>query len=385
MELTVTDNLMLDASGLTLTKDGYLVGDAKVSRAFNVQQYLGSELGLTDERKDQVFGVYRPEDLVFDTQSMQSLAGRPVTRGHPRDGVNSQNWKDLAKGQIGGVIRRDGEHVVAPMAIMDADAVKEVLAGARSLSAGYSVGITDEVGVAPDGTPYQFVMKGPLKYNHVGYLPDNNPRAGNTKLGDQRTTDELDNAHNPSGGRNMADNTFQVVFDGLTIDTTKQGKEAIEKLSSQLTDARNEANLAVKAKDEATAKHDAAIAAKDAEIDKLKASQLSDADLDKRVQARADLIATAKAIVDADYTGKTDAEIRKSVVTAKLGDAAVAGKSDTYLDARFDILAEDAKLTNADPVRAHLRAEDRSIPNNVTDARAAMIADLQNGHKPKTN
>src|SRR5690606_660304 len=90
--------------------------------------------------------------------------------------------------------------------------------------------------------------------------------------------------------------------------------------------------------------HNAVIAAKDQQIAKLEAERdslqgkvLSDADLDKRVQARADLIATAKSIHDADYTGKSDADIRKAVVVGKLGDAAVQGKSEAYIDARFDI------------------------------------------------
>src|SRR5690606_12826085 len=151
--MKISDSLTLDASGLTLTRDGYLVGEAKVSRAGNVQQYMGYELGLTGDESHKFFGVYRDPDVVFDEKSMMSLAGRPVTRGHPDVPVTSENWKDLAKGQVGGVIRRDGEHVVAPMAIMDADAAKEVLAGARSLSAGYTVEVVKDEGVAADGTP----------------------------------------------------------------------------------------------------------------------------------------------------------------------------------------------------------------------------------------
>ena len=80
---------------------------------------------------------------------------------------------------------------------------------------------------------------------------------------------------------------------------------------------------------------------------------LSDADLDARVQARADLIATAKSIHDADYAGKSDADIRKAAVVGKLGDAAVKDKPEAYIAARFDILAEDA-AKHADPVRQTL-------------------------------
>ena len=57
--MQITDSLTLDAAGLKLTRDGFLIGEARVSRAGNVQQYLGSELGLTGDQASQMFGVYR--------------------------------------------------------------------------------------------------------------------------------------------------------------------------------------------------------------------------------------------------------------------------------------------------------------------------------------
>jgi hypothetical protein len=45
---------------------------------------------------------------------------------------------------------------------------------------------------------------------------------------------------------------------------------------------------------------------------------------------------------DIKTEGLSDAAIRKAAVTAALGDAAVAGKAEAYIDARFDILVEDA-------------------------------------------
>ena len=96
---------------------------------------------------------------------------------------------------------------------------------------------------------------------------------------------------------------------------------------------------------------DAEMAAKDAAIEAAKKSVLSDADLDARVAARADIIAKAKSVANGlDTAGLSDAAIRKSAVMKALGDAAVAGKSDAYIEARFDILADDASK-NADPVK----------------------------------
>ena len=106
----------------------------------------------------------------------------------------------------------------------------------------------------------------------------------------------------------------------------------------------------------AIADKDAAIAKAEAERDDAKKKVLSEADIDKRVADRADLIGTAKSILaDVKTAGLSDAAIRKAVVVAKLGDA-VADKSDAYIDARFDILAEDAAAeAKADPIAKALK------------------------------
>ncbi|TGR55696.1 DUF2213 domain-containing protein [Mesorhizobium sp. M00.F.Ca.ET.151.01.1.1] len=390
--MEIFDSLALDASGLAFTRDGFLVGDAKVSRAGNVQHYLGRELGLTGDDAGRVFGVYRDPATVFDEDSMRSLVGRPVTRGHPPKGVNADNWKELTVGQVGGRVVRDGEHVVAPMAIMDAASAKEVADGARSLSAGYSVEIVPDEGIAPDGTPYQYRQAGPLRFNHVAYLPDNNPRAGNTRFGDSHwgpaplTQYELALVDRARGQQHqhgddkqpstrndpMSDKT--ILVDGLSVVTNDAGAQAIGKLQQQLKDAQNAAATADASHQVAIAAKDADIAKLEAERDDLKAKVLSDADLDQRVQQRGDLIAKAKAIHDADYSGKTDAEVRKVAVVAKLGDAAVAGKADAYIEARFDILSDSAKPV--DPVAQALRDSSTHRQPVKDNGYAASVAGL---------
>lgn len=369
--MIITDCLTLDASGLSLSKDGYLVGEARVSRAGNVQQYSGGELGLTGDSAAKMFGVYRDPDVVFDEASMMSLAGRPVTRNHPPKGVTAESWKDLAVGQMGGTIKRDGEHVVAPMAIMDAAAVKEIKDGARSLSAGYTVEIKAADGVASDGTPYQFKQAGQLRFNHVAYLPDNNPRAGNTRIGDgSHQWGATPITPSAKGNDIMSDALITVVLGDKAVSVSAADKATIDAFKA---DAQT---LAANAK----ALHDAAITAKDDEIAKLEAARdaaagkvLSDADLDKRVADRADLIAVAKTIhADVKTAGLSDADIRKGVIIAKLGDT-MTDKPDAYIDARFDILAEDA--ANADPFADAMKG--RIITNDgLSDADKAYRDNL---------
>jgi len=183
----------------------------------------------------------------------------------------------------------------------------------------------------------------------------------------------------------MADTLRTVIVDGLSVQTTDQGAQAIDKLTKQLDDAGVNIKSLTDAHTAALALKDGELAKKDAEIDALKAKQLSDADIDKRVKDRADLITKAKSIADADYTGKSDAEIRKAVVIAKLGDAAVAGKADAYVDARFEILVEDAaKQPGNDPFRQHMIQQDgKTVGDESEKARLQMIADMQTAHLPK--
>lgn len=376
--MQIKDHLTLDASGLSRSSDGYLVGMGRVSRAGNVQQYRGSEIGMTGDDAGKLFGVYRDPDVVFDEASMASLAGRPITRGHPPRGVDAKSWRDLAVGVMGGRVVRDGEHVVASMAIMDHAAADEVEAGAKSLSAGYTVEIAQADGVSPDGQPYQFRQAGKLRFNHVAYLPNNNPRAGNTRIGDADhwglapivPTADME-------GSLMADTLQTVVLGDQAAQVAIADAPKIEAFKVASAKALTDAAAA---HDKIIAAKDAELATKDAEIVALKAAAITDAALDAKVAARADLVGKAKALVaDVDTAGKSDADIRKAVVVAKRG-AAMADKSAAYIDAAFDLLTEDA--ANApDPIRKALGDAKAALTSD--DIYAARDRDLQNAWKGK--
>lgn len=366
-------------TGVRRTEDGYLVAEARVART-GIQDYLGTEIDPDNEhglRDKTIVRVYRPESAVFHADAMHSYAYRPMTNGHPGgDGVNSKNWKDVAIGQTGGEVVRDGQFVKVPLVLMDAKAIEDYESGKRELSMGYGAEVVFQDGVSPEGEQYDCFL-GPMKMNHLSL--EHRARGGeHLRIGDK-------NPHTPKGGHDMADSLRKLLVDGISIDVTEQGAQAIEKLNTKLADAATATKTLTDAHATAIALKDAELAKKDAEIDALKGKQLSDADIDKRVTARADLISKAKAIADADYTGKTDADIRKAVVVAKLGDAAVAGKADAYIDARFEILVEDAAKNPAnDPFRQHMIHQDSKPGENPAEvARAKMLADFNSTQPAK--
>ena len=171
----------------------------------------------------------------------------------------------------------------------------------------------------------------------------------------------------------MADsNLRKVIIDGLSVETTEQGAQAIEKLTKQVGDAQAATVALADSHKAAIAAKDAEIAKKDAEIDSLKAKVMDAAALDAAVIARADLIAKAKTVADQDYTGKSESEIRKMAVAKRFGDAAVADKSDEYVAARFDIAVEDS--ANADPVRSAVKDGVKSNVANDNGYAASVAA-----------
>lgn len=352
-------------SGTRLTNDGYLVAEARVART-GIQLYSAGELGMAGDAS-RVVRVYRPEGEVFHADAMRSYAHRPVTNDHPTEMVDAANWKQYAKGQTGDEVMRDGEYVRVPLMLMDADAIRDMQNGKRELSMGYTMDLDTTAGTTPEGESYDAVQTN-LRMNHLALV--SRARGGSKlKLGDNHIEDSI-----------MSEVKLQTVtVDGLSVQTTDAGAQAISKLTAELSTARTSLTDAETAHKTALAAKDAELAAKDAKIDDLTGKQLSDADLDAKVNERADLIATAKGVADLDYTGKSAADIRSAAVSAKLGQTAIDGKSPDYIAARFDILAEDS---TQDKVRKTVRHG--QVKTNASDAAAAhaeMVADVQDAWK----
>lgn len=335
------------------TSDGYLVGSLRCSRT-GIQQYLGTELGLSDNR---VINVYRPENEVFSRASLETYANKPISDGHPPVMIDSENWATYGKGDIGSDVVRDGEFVSVSYKIMDGDTIAKVKAGKAEVSMGYMAEIDFQDGVTPDGEPYQAIQKN-IRINHLAIV--DRGRAGK----ECGFTDAQNWGTSPItkvlGDHNVDLKTL--IVDGLTVETTDTGVAAIQKIADdknlvvkQLADAKAEHETAINAKD-------AELAKKDAEIDALKAAKLSDAEIDAKVQARSDLLTKAKSVADTDFTGLSDADIKKAAVVAKLGDAAIEGKTEAYIDARFDILVESAD--KSDPFAKAMNDKQTTVTDN---------------------
>jgi hypothetical protein len=362
------------------TADGYLVAEARAVRT-GIQTYLGSEVGRPEMATVK---VYRAPDQVFAADSLQSFSHAPITLDHPAVAVTAENWKDLSVGEVSTAAKQDGQWVHLPLILKDAKAIQSVEGGKRELSAGYDCELDWTPGTTADGESYDAQQRS-IKINHLALV--DRARAGSqARIGDGAGNWGIAPINDATPEKETPMTLKTVTVDGIPIEVTDQGATVIATLQQRLADAAAKTTEATAAHVTAIAAKDAEIATKDAEIDGLKAKVLDAASLDKLVAARAELINAARVIAkDVKTDGLSDADIRKAVVTAKLGDAAVKDKAAAYIDARFDILVDEAKAGGADLfrtiVQSGLKTADGVGPEAAEKAVAARNQSLRDGWK----
>jgi hypothetical protein len=352
------------------TADGYLIATAKCVRT-GIQIYTGDEVGKPD--MDRV-RVYRSPEEVFSTDSLQSFSHAPITVDHPADPVTSDNVKELGVGEVSTAAKMDGEWVHLPLIVKDAGAIKTWESGKRELSAGYTCELDFTPGITADGKPFDAQQRS-IKINHLALV--DRARAGSqARIGDgvQWGPSPIEDA-TPEKEPLMTLKT--VTVDGIPIEVTDQGATVIATLQQRIADAATKAAETATSHAATLAAKDKDIATKDAEIDTLKGKIVDGAALDKLVADRSALCAVAAKIAPTvKLDGLADADIKKAVVTAKLGDAAVKDKSADYINARFDILAEDAGKPT-DPFRTVV--QQGLTPTNDADASGKAYQAMTDG------
>jgi uncharacterized protein len=339
MTTNFVDSLVMDADSTKMVAGGFMVAVAKSVRT-GVQDYLGTELGKPEMN---VVRVYRPASEVFSDASLRSFSHAPITDDHPAVMVDSSNWKDLAKGEVSTAAKKDGDWITLPLLFKDQAVIDKVKNGKRGLSAGYTCDLEWTSGMTEDGTKYDAIQRN-IKINHLALVDmgragsearvqmDSKPWGVAPFTPDRAST----------GGGHMTVQLAKVIVDGLTIETTDQGVQVIQKLQSQLTDANAAFEKMKKEKEEDVKKKDAELGAKDAEILALKSKVLDTKALDAAVAARSQVVDKARAMMpDVKVDGVSDADIRRAVVAHKVGASVVDGKPDDYVLGFFDNLSRE--------------------------------------------
>ncbi|TNV22838.1 DUF2213 domain-containing protein [Buttiauxella sp. B2] len=241
MRATVTDrqSFRVDSQRIILD-NGYMSVPGRVARS-GIQQYSAAELGLVDRPPDTLINVYRPPEEVFKAGSLASYDNADITVHHPDDFVDSSTFKDVSVGHATSTGRQSGEYVVVDMLIKAQDAIDAVNAGTAELSAGYSSEYLPQTGIAPDGTPYEFIQTD-ITINHIALC--DSARAGRmARLFDSTPQENPPMPHITldSGARvDVADQAtatlIQTTLDSLVsrIRTRDEEKEDLEKKVASL-------------------------------------------------------------------------------------------------------------------------------------------------------
>ena len=364
------------------TKDGYLAVRARAART-GVYRYTGREIDPNNDhglRDAATVNVLRDEATVFDERAARTFVGKPITVDHPSEPVTAANWKDHARGAIMGALR-DGDYLAFDLLLMDADAIADVDAGKRDLSNGYVAELEFGDFTAADGTKCPARQARITDGNHVAIV-DHGRAGADCRLADGGNS-RFENCDAATVFITVADQepnemtTHTLTIDGLRVtNVSDEAKAAIEKLQGQVSTLTTAKDAADKKVGELTA----AVETKDGEIkaleQKVKDAEVTPDKLQALADARAKVIAAAQSLKAGIVTdGKTDAEIRKDAVAARLGDEATKDMSDAAIEGAFAALTKDAKPAgpgNVTPIHSPANVADSASIRDA--ARAARYA-----------
>lgn len=339
-----TDSVAIDAP--RRTADGYLVATVKAART-GIQNYLGREVGRPDLATVR---VYRPEEEVFSADTIRSFAHRPVTIDHPPEAVGATNWRQHSVGMTGDEIARDEGFVRVQMVIMDHAAITAVEGGKRELSMGYNCQLDWTPGTTPEGEAYD-ARQTRIRGNHLAIVTAG--RAGpHCRIGDSW----------PKDPKALVDFTY----DGETVQVPEDIIGILNQKVAEISEIR--------AKRKAVQDHlDEQLADRDRQIAELN-DQLSDAGIERRVQARYELTRDARRLLpQIIIDGQPDEEIRRTVVSAKIGDRANTLSDAEITGAFVGMLAASPE---PDPVRDALMAKPMAPAIGTKDMRDAAYEQM---------
>ena len=348
------------------TADGRLIVDGYLTRS-GVFQYR--------DASGQVRMEWRPPEEVFSEDSLQSFAMAPVTDNHPSVELTAANMREHAVGSTGETVRKDGDHVAAPLVIYDAPTVAKVRGGKVELSCGYFADVEYTSGTTPDGIHYDAIQRN-IRGNHVAIV--DRGRAGpSAKIRmDAAVNSALMIIHTDTKENLMP--ATQALLDATTEATAQRLRaDGLDtKVTAEVTradEATARADKAEAERDAATARADKAEAERDAAV-----ATLTKHDHSVLVERVAKVLITDGK--PDDLTGKSAREIKAAAIERLASVTITADHSDEYVRVRFDEAIKD-HAAGSSALATTLVAAGNAGTSKRDDARAAMQERNRNAHK----
>jgi hypothetical protein len=377
---------------------------------------------------------YRPPEEVFKEDSLETFAMVPVTDTHPPVMLDAGNTTQFARGAVSDTVKRDGDKVRASLLITDAALVAKLEAkDATQVSCGYICDVEDTPGEF-QGQKYDSIQRN-IRGNHVAIVPHG--RAGaevRVRMDGSATMDPgacekcggmadkcdaatkcCDACTHPAAKADGADRVYRVKNSGANdLDTTNeahgaQGQVPMSKIRIDGVDydpsteafaqalAKRDEKIAAdmaalkSSLTEATAKADKAEGRADAAAEALKKAEADLKELPAKVRsdmaARAELDARARVILgkDAKLDSVSPLEVRKMVLAKLSPELKLDGRSEAYVEARFDAALEAAEKDDsewqkdADKLDAGTKPADVKL--DADEAKKAFIKASQDAWK----
>ena len=361
---------------------------ARIART-GIQSYTDASGGIRLE--------YRPEEEVAADAALDSFREKCVTKEHPPVLLDASNTKDYAVGFTSADVSYSEGFVESTLTVTDKETIDEIMRGnVREVSCGYKVDYSPEPGITSDGQHYDGIQKN-IRGNHVAIV--NRARGGaQVRLMLDSADAAVNDLINHSTGVIMAAN---IAFDGVSFEADPalaaaisaerdDAKGSYADMKRKYEDAMAEASKMKEEMDamqkEMKGKCDSAEGRADAlaeEVESLKTDleTAKQVNVDSLVEERIALIDKARTSLDSafDFAGKSAREIMEASIKAVRGDADLSERSDDYVTAMFDTLAESAPRSDS-AATEELRKAVASIASPMS-APSSYMDRLQNAWK----
>ncbi|CAM2949065.1 MULTISPECIES: DUF2213 domain-containing protein [Enterococcus] len=304
------------------TDEGYLTITACPITRPGVFPYRRTDGGLSMEAK-------LPDEL-FSKTTVLSANAKPMTDDHPTEPVTAANYNKYSKGMTHNDAHVLDNKLLVSFTITDAETIKKINDGKRELSIGFQADVTKETGVY-NGMQYDSVQRN-MQINHIAIVDEG--RAGHeVAIRGDSAAFMIDTKDKQTGGSNMpkliidskeyeVDPVVKANYDAMQakLDASEQRSSNVEKVEGERDALQSQVDNLTK------------------ELQTAKENSLTGDALDKRVQARVELVSAAKKFLgdSVDLVGKTDRQIKEAVITKTNSNFKGDGKSDDYINAYFD-------------------------------------------------
>lgn len=356
--------LRVDAAGMLKPpermRNGYLKVEGLLTRTgvFVYQNEDGTE------RRE----LRLPEE-VFKPESIATFQMMPITDEHPPVYLDANNTAKYQKGQLGDSITREGKFMRAPMLITDKALVAKLEKGeAVEISNGYSCEIEERSGTTDEGERFDCIQRN-IVGNHAAIVPGG--RAGpEARVRMDSGADVLLSISGvgskppPSLVEPENQTVDKIIVAGVPYDAgSPQLAAAQQALQAKLDAEQKKRDDDDKVRADADKKRDDAIAELQKKLDANQAkADKAEAELEKankdlkaapakvtaELKARMALEASATKVLGSKAAKKFDAlddkQLKLAVLKKTDPELKLDGKSDAYVDARFDLAIEEFSL-----------------------------------------